>query len=181
MAYFDDRHRNASERYYDNRLRHDEYIYTDGNDLISSSGTSVASSEYPAASPRYHPYTFYYDQPNSNNRIYNYYDRYRPRDVTRVRRLWYIWTAPIRSRQRSLKRPGAANAKCCACLAILLLVLLTAAGLGVGLGLSFAADDGKIITMVYNSRSYYHNIHIFILMLCAALLNRQISSWTCDM
>ena len=87
MAHFDDRYRYASERSHGNRLRRDEYVYTDGNDLISSSGTSIASSEYPAASPRYHPYTFYYDQPNSNNRIYNYYDRYRPRDVTRVRHL----------------------------------------------------------------------------------------------
>ena len=153
MAHFDDRYRYASERSHGNRLRRDEYIYTDGNDLISSSGTSVASSEYPAVSPRYHPYTFYYDQPKSNSRIYNYYDRYRPRDVTRVTHLWYVWTAPIRRRRRSRKRPGAANARCCACLVILLLVLLTAAGLGIGLGLAFAGDDGSMF--------HYINFQVF--------------------
>ena len=72
MAFYDDKYRYASERLYGSRWRYDDE-YTDSNDLMSSSsGTSVASSEYPTASPRYHPYTFYHDQPNSNNRIYNY-------------------------------------------------------------------------------------------------------------
>ena len=152
MAFYDDKYRYASERLYGSRWRYDDE-YTDSNDLMSSSsGTSVASSEYPTASLRYHPYTFYYDQPKSNSRIYNYYNRHRPRDVTRVRHLWYVGTAPIRSRPTQRKKPGGASARCCVCLAILLLVLLTAAALGVGIGLAFAdRDNGKIITIVCSS------------------------------
>ena len=167
MAYFDGRHGYAYEHSYNNRLRRDEYIYTDGNGLISLSGgrTSVASSEYPTASPRYHPYTFYYDQPKSNSRIYNYYDRYRPRDVRSGRGYYsrdklpspyygYAWNSPVQThldkRNRDYKdettsERGGFNVKICVSLVILLLVLLTAAGLGIGLGVAFDEDGGKLM------------------------------------
>ena len=169
MAYFDGRHGYAYEHSYNNRLRRDEYIYTDGNGLISLSGgrTSVASSEYPTASPRYHPYTFYYDQPKSNSRIYNYYDRYRSRDVRSGRGYYsrdklpspyygYAWNSPAQTHLDKRNRDyedetserGGFNVKICVSLVILLLVLLTAAGLGVGLGLAFTGDGGKIITIL---------------------------------
>ena len=172
MAFYDDRHRYASERSYGSRFRYDDE-YTDSNDLISSSGgrTSVASSEYPTASPRYHPYTFYYDQPKSNSRIYNYYDRYRSRDVRSGRGYYsrdklpspyygYAWNSSAqthldkrnRDYEDATSERGGFNVKICVSLVILLLVLLTAAGLGVGLGLSFAGDDGKLMFLsVYKS------------------------------
>ena len=174
MTYYDDRNRYGSERYFGNRFRYDDdYSYSESNtDLISvADGRSVASSYRPHVSARYNPYTFYYDQPKNNDRVYHMYDRYFRPDVDRsVARgyygqdkpkgpvvLGYSWNTPPRYPRRSYGDDhqsaykdeesedgyigGGCSIKICVAISIVLLVLLMAAGLGLGLGFALTGDD----------------------------------------
>ena len=151
-----------------------KYSSTSGKGLISATTTtdeSSVSSDYPAASPRYHPYTFYRDRPKSSDRIYHSHERRNRRDVRsgrdsrRDKKLATVfedhrgWIHNVRKRlnasrayryRHKQRDSGGFSVKICVALSLYVVILMAAAGLGVNIGLAYVGDVGKPLTLFFN-------------------------------